>query len=661
MGKIKSLFLLIAIWSISALTAQELPYKKEVKEGKEFYIYQVESGEGLYSVCRKFNITQDEILKYNKDAENGLHNGQVLRIPTKKAAAKVDDSSYFYHTIDQGETVGSIAMMYGVSVSSIRKLNIDIDKTFKIGFALKIPQTVRPQVAAATENYQYHTIAPHETLYSLSVKYNVSTQDILSVNPGLTAASFKIGKVVRIDVSKVKKGESAKANDIEVDNNYIRYIVRNNESVFSISRKFNISVDSLLVLNPALRSGVHSGLIVRVPMPKTAAKEQDTEDDAKVGTQPKTTDDDIQGVTNGEGVKVALMLPFMLDETGEEAAKQSRRFIEYYEGLLLAVEKLKNEGISIDLQVFDTGSETKSIAKTLHQPSLANVQLIIGPVYNEHIAQVSKFAKEKNIALVIPFTSKNDEVLTNPNVLQLNTPHSYLYSAAAQMFCKKFKKHQIIFVEEANKVGDKADFIAVLKAELKRRSMVYKTFTAKNDDDFENVATMLSPAQENVVVPTSGNFNELKQIVPSLQGIVVANPALKLSLFGYPEWQTYVKEYLDAFHNLNTYIYSTFFANPMSPNYKEFANQFHGWYQREIINSYPKYGILGYDMGIYFLKTLATTGNNFDKTVSKKSYHGIQTGFSFERVNNWGGLINKNVYLINYAPNFEITKLMSDK
>jgi hypothetical protein len=80
-----------------------------------------------------------------------------------------------------------------------------------------------------------------------------------------------------------------------------------------------------------------------------------------------------------------------------------------------------------------------------------------------------------------------------------------------------------------------------------------------------------------------------------------------------------------------------------------------------MINSYPKYGVLGYDTGLYFLKAMAVTGNHFDKNILNNSFHGIQTGFSFERVNNWGGLINKNVYLINYGRNSEISKLIFDK
>ena len=49
--------------STTIAVSQDLPYKKETKEGKEYYIYQVASGEGLYSICKKFNIRRIVIYK----------------------------------------------------------------------------------------------------------------------------------------------------------------------------------------------------------------------------------------------------------------------------------------------------------------------------------------------------------------------------------------------------------------------------------------------------------------------------------------------------------------------------------------------------------------------------------------------------------------------
>ena len=177
----------------------------------------------------------------------------------------------------------------------------------------------------------------------------------------------------------------------------------------------------------------------------------------------------------------------------------------------------------------------------------------------------------------------------------------------------------------------------------------------------DRLSTSLSTDKENIIIPTSGKTEDLRQYLPALQSLVINKPEFRVSLFGYPEWQTFTKDYMEAFYNLNTYIYTSFYANTTSAEYKEVHSGYRNWFQREMINSYPKYGLLGYDTGYYLLKAAASAENGLEKNVIRKSFNGIQTGFYFERINNWGGLINKNVYLIHYGRNFEITKIVSGK
>ena len=77
--------------------------------------------------------------------------------------------------------------------------------------------------------------------------------------------------------------------------------------------------------------------------------------------------------------------------------------------------------------------------------------MIIGAVQNDQIGLIADFAQKHNIKYVIPFTSKNDDVLSNANVYQVNTPHSYLYSKAAQAGCDLFSDYNIILVNIKDK------------------------------------------------------------------------------------------------------------------------------------------------------------------------------------------------------------------
>ena len=104
-----------------------------------------------------------------------------------------ENQSYFLHTIEKGQSLYSIASMYNISQADIVKLNPGSDDKIYVGRALRIPRT-----DANTQKETFHTIAPGETLYRLTVKYNVSAKAICDANPGLSAENFRIGQVIQI-------------------------------------------------------------------------------------------------------------------------------------------------------------------------------------------------------------------------------------------------------------------------------------------------------------------------------------------------------------------------------------------------------------------------------------------------------------------------------
>ena len=102
---------------------------------------------------------------------------------------------YFLHTITKGQSLYSIASMYHVTVDDIIKLNPGSEEIIREGKTLKIPQT------KASGTPRFHTIQSGETLYRLTVKYNVPASTIMQANPGLSASNFRAGQVIVIPPS----------------------------------------------------------------------------------------------------------------------------------------------------------------------------------------------------------------------------------------------------------------------------------------------------------------------------------------------------------------------------------------------------------------------------------------------------------------------------
>ena len=183
----------------------------------------------------------------------------------------------------------------------------------------------------------------------------------------------------------------------------IEYTVQKKETMYRICRKFNISSYELIKLNPKLKEGVKAGMTIKIPV---QAEENMT-------TEPATTmlsERDVnallsepKSIERVNSVKVALLLPFMTNET--IPSTETQRFIEYYEGLLLAVDSLKNTGCSIDLSVYDTGNGTKKLKEILKEDALKNANLIIGAVQNDTVLDrlpvCRKFIDDGNIKIPI--------------------------------------------------------------------------------------------------------------------------------------------------------------------------------------------------------------------------------------------------------------------
>jgi len=566
------------------------------------------------------------------------------------------DSDIFYHTVERGQTVYSIAKMYNVKVEDIYRLNIGSNEKIKAGNKLKIPQrtsTARPQSIATEDNYVYHTIQSGETLYGLSKKYGTSGENIIESNSGLSRETFSAGKTIRIPTDKRLK-QTAEIVESPKGAKEVYYTVPAGETMFNIYRKFKTSEKEILKLNPELSGGLRKGMVLRIPLrinEKDLPKE--TEPNANEVNAMLTAKKEVMRVN---AVKVALLLPF--DAGNAKSTDAKKRITEYYEGMLLAIDTLRKQGYSTELFVYDIGDENSAATKKLLQEKnqvLKNVNLIIGGVSNEQIKLIGDFAQQNKIKYVVPFTSRNDEVLNNPYIFQINTPQTYLYANAAYAGANLFAKHNIIFLDTKDK-EEQTEFIKEFKQELKDRNIQYKeaTFDAANFED--NITSMLSTSKPNMIMPLSSSLDALTKINPVLRIISDTKPEYNITLFGYPVWQRYSKECLDDFHALNTYIYSLFYADNMNAGVNTFYNNYKNWYSKSPMSTYPKYAMLGFDTGMYFLGAIQKHGANFEDDLAKIRYKSLQTGFSFERVNNWGGFINTNIYIIHYNNDFTITR-----
>ena len=592
-----------------------------------------------------------------------------------KFAFAQENQSYILHTIEKGQSLYSIASMYGISQEDIVKLNPGSREKIYIGRTLRIPRN-----QANVQQDTYHTIAAGETLYRLTVKYNVSAKDICAANPGLSAANFRIGQVVRIPSVRQQAEDEVKTESSAMPTTTTipgpvqsrcreMHKVKRKETIFSISRKYGITQEELIAANPDIKGEkkLKRGSLLCIPYP-TARQEASTTPQQAPSNSQLFSEHSKKSERYGV-IKAAVVLPFLDGVSQNEAS----RMVEYYEGMLMAVDSLKRTGTSIDLYTYNSGPGSNSLNSLLEKKEMEEMDIIFGPVYTQHIKQLADFTRKHNIRLVIPFTSKDNTVFRNPSIYQINTPQSYLYSEVYDHFVRQFPNANVIFIEATEGADEKAEFIKGLKDELSTRGIAVRSISEENVTvtrvtDAENVtseplsplAALIEKDKENILIPTSGSNLTLIKILPHLTLTVREMPATKIHLFGYPEWQTYTKDHLEAFFELDTYFYSSFYTNNLLPAAINFTKGYRKWYNKEMDERYPKYGMLGFDTAYFFLKGLSQYGSTFEENMQHLNITPIQTGFKFQRVNNWGGFINKKVFFVNFTKNYELIKLDFD-
>jgi hypothetical protein len=114
-------------------------------------------------------------------------------------------------------------------------------------------------------------------------------------------------------------------------------------------------------------------------------------------------------------------------------------------------------------------------------------------------------------------------------------------------------------------------------------------------------------------------------------------------------------------YETDTYFYTSFFSHASFDEVTNFRNNYIQWYSHPYQNIYPRYSMLGYDTGYYFLLAAAKYGKAMADHIHEVSFTPIQTGFKFQRVNNWGGFVNKKIYFVHYTPEYRVEKIDFDK
>ncbi|MGN7809399.1 LysM peptidoglycan-binding domain-containing protein [Flavobacterium sp. 22076] len=166
--------------------------------------------------------------------------------------------SIIEHKIQKGETAYFIAQKYKVSVEEIYKLNPESQNGIKDSQIIKIP--IHSSEKTNSDQQITHIVGEKETLYGLSKQYHVSVEAIQNANQAILVNGLQVGQELNIpNSSNFSKTETAGSSKMT-------HQVVAKESLFSIARQYNVSVQDLENLNKdILVNGLQIGQTIAIP------------------------------------------------------------------------------------------------------------------------------------------------------------------------------------------------------------------------------------------------------------------------------------------------------------------------------------------------------------------------------------------------------------
>ena len=508
--------------TVNSQVVVERSKDKVIISGIAYYIHQVKKGETAYSISKAYGITVEELTRENPPAVYGINEGQTLRIPVKSVTeVKSSDSSAIK-----------------------RERNVD--------------------------KFIYHSLRPGETVYFLSKSYGVSEDEIIQSNPGIDINKLPVGAEIAVPKREFMSNQQ-KFDDQE--KKYIFHKVLMGETLSSIARQYGLTVRQLRRENRDLRFP-QVGDFVRIPGAKIAEKQEIEQ--IKTDTVPVVTVEPPVSIDRSAGfvpvkdlrgsLNVAVLLPFYLTENSNRTEIDSSKlvkgkkiykpnkmpddwiypgsidFLEMWEGILLASDTLSSLGLNINLHPYDIKSDTIEISKLIKSGKLADMDLIIGPVYSHNLSIVSEYAKELGIPVVSPVPLMNNSALVeNPTLFMASSSLEIAQKALAKKI-SEYYDHNIVFIhtDTTGVDEDVKRFKNLIFTELsyklpyediKFKEFKFYTRSMFNNDSINRLSHALSEQSKNIVIIASEEAPVISEIIDNVSGL---SRRFNIKLFGYP-------------------------------------------------------------------------------------------------------------------------------
>ena len=585
----------LVVFFVTNLIAQDKPNAK-------FTYHTVSKGETSYGIAKKYQIDLNEFFNFNPSASNGLSKGDTLKIPIKTFVNQtIDneiDSSIKIHKVLPGETLWSIAKIYGIRLPTIKA---------------------------------YNKLSTNE----LSESQLLLIPNIQSDTSNMVQPLFK-----HVDHPMLKKCDTL-----------IIHKVKKKETLYSISKKYTVGLDQIIKNNPilnefGLKKDQELKIILRI---------KDCIEDS-VENKNDSLDLFLGSIYDQKTLRISLVLPFFTNKsdsiivncpenTNCTIDKISENSFQIYNGVKIALRDLKELGYNLELNVFDSKYDTNTIKEIFQDTLFKSSNLIIGPLYSKNIKMMRVFSKNSHIPMISPYNIPSQALFNYPDLFKIQ-PSRSTQSKEMAIYIKNSKDdYNILLLSDVEDNKSKVygnifsdafnDTIYLIKDSLKEVDSILPTLL-KRGDDWSHLLDKLSKKKSNLIIITS---NQVPFLTYAFNKIIEFSNSQEhyksdFEIFGFED--IYRIKTIDVIYKnkFNLHFVSKGIPDLNSNRIAEFKDKY-----RDFLSAEPtKYSYLGYDIvKSIFMKIYP------DKLNSESYYQGLLNDVFYNRIDLGSGSENNLV------------------
>lgn len=592
---LKLLFLFLLLWSCGQVLGQGTAVTKSndivVIRGKSYYLHTVQPGQTLYSICKAYGANIDEVKSLNDKKDNALSLYEVLKVPYTDPFVQQDDK-FYYHKVLKEETFYSIARLYKIKPKRLLKFNE--------GYAQNQPLAVGAVVKLPLAEIDLSVLGEEEIEASVGKK-----QEIRPERP--------------VRNESVKKVEEASVTDILQD-----ALMQKNEKTEQEPEK-----ETTTVIGATDKMEIPD-YISEVVMPVDPF------------------------------VKVALLLPFsakdypvfvdtLVEKMPVQISARSEQFISFYEGVLLAVDSLKNQGYKVNLKVFDTERSAEKMYTMVDEIDRFHPDLIIGPVYGSVYKALMDDLTNKNIPVIYPLSSRSEEFGVYPDFIQVNPSMKALTVAMSDWLREEAEEANLVCLNLTGNEVSHSDLedIRLFKEYMHRIGSMNFYDWNTSAVPLDGLRLQLLPDRENIIILPTTKEAEVSKILPVLSALT---DGYRITVVGFPEWQAFTSVDHETYFKLNTKIFTYSYVDNTTEPAKRFALKYRKYFYTEPNNLAYK----AFDMSLYFIELAAKYR---DRTLDALEFYprnGDFSRFYFQKMEGQAGKENQGFYIVNFGSDYRL-------